>query len=341
MAWASQPKESMKSFMLSLAAFIITSATMAADWVVYEGKEGPGRGKHIVFLSGDEEYRSEEGLPMLAKILAVRYGFKCTVLFPINPDGAIDPNTQTNIPGLAALDSADLCVMLLRFRELPDAEMKHFVDYFNRGKPIIALRTSTHAFAYSRNKQSAYARFDWQNKEWPGGFGQQVLGDTWVNHHGNHGKESTRGIINQEFKAHPVLRGVNDLWGPTDVYGVIHLPADAKILVRGQVLSGMKPGDPPVEGKKNDPMMPLVWVRDYVGEGGKTSRILTTTMGAATDLENEGLRRLVVNACFWATGAEDKIPTKANVDYVGEFKPTNFGFGKFKPGVKPDDLKMP
>ena len=143
-----------------------------------------------------------------------------------------------------------------------------------------------------------------------------------------------------EFKAHPILKGVSDLWGPTDVYGVTHLPADAKVLVRGQVLSGMKPTDPPVEGKKNDPMMPLVWLRDYTGENGKTSKIVTTTMGAANDLENEGLRRLLVNACYWTVGLEDKIPAKANVDYVGEFKPTWFGFGKFKPGVKPADWEL-
>ena len=326
---------------LALAFGFLAAGATAKDCVVYEGQSGPGNGKHIVFLSGDEEYRSEEGLPMLAKILATRHGFKCTVLFSINPtNGTIDPNMQTNLPGMAALDSADLCVMLLRFRELPDAEMKHFVDYFNRGRPIIALRTSTHAFAYDRNKQGAYARFDWRNKEWPGGFGQQVLGDTWVNHHGSHGKESTRGVINEEFKAHPILRGVNDIWGPTDVYGVVHLPADAKVLVRGQVLSGMKPTDPPVEGKKNDPMMALVWLREYAVESGKTSRIVTTTMGASVDLENEGLRRLLVNACYWSVGLQDGIPTKANVDYVGEYKPTWFGFGKFKPGVKPADWEL-
>src|SRR5437660_10285920 len=156
----------------------------AKDRVVYEGKTGPGKGQHLVFLTGDEEYRSEEGLPMLAKILAVRLGFKCTVLFAINPaNGTIDPVTLTNIPGMNALDSADLCVMALRFRELPDEQMKHFVDYLNAGKPIIALRTSTHAFAYQHNRQSPYAQFDWQNQQWPGGFGQQVLGHTWVNHH--------------------------------------------------------------------------------------------------------------------------------------------------------------
>src|SRR6267143_1768732 len=138
--------------LLALLLFTAALALNAKDWVVYEGKEGPGAGKHIVFLSCDEEYRSEEGLPQLAKILAVRHGFKCTVLFSVNPaDGTIDPNNQNNIPGIEALDHADMCVMLLRFRELPDNKMKHFVDFLNAGKPILGLRTSTHAFAYDKN----------------------------------------------------------------------------------------------------------------------------------------------------------------------------------------------
>ena len=330
-----------KSISLAIAASLLLcfiDVATAKDWVTFEGKRGPGQGKHIVFLSGDEEYRSEEGLPMLAKILAERHGFKCTVLFPIK-HGVIDPNTQTNLPGMAALDSADLCVMLLRFRELPDDQMKHFVDYLNHGKPIIALRTSTHAFAYSRNKQSPYAQFDWQSKTWPGGFGQQVLGDTWINHHGDHGKQSTRGIVNDEFKSHPLLRGVMDIWGPTDVYAVAHLPTDAQVLVSGQVLTGMKPNDSAIEGPKNNPMMPLVWVRNYSGTGGKTNQIVTTTMGAATDLESAGLRRLVVNACYWTLGLGKKLKQEPNVDYVGDFKPSAFGFGKFKVGVKPADLE--
>jgi hypothetical protein len=321
-------------------ALVMARPASARDWAVYEGRGGAGQGRHIVFLSGDEEYRSEEGLPMLAKILAQRHGFKCTALFAINPgDGTIDPLTLTNIPGMEALGSADLCVMLLRFRELPDAQMKHFADYLDRGKPVIALRTSTHAFAYSRNRRSAYARFDWQHQQWPGGFGQQVLGETWVSHHGDHGRQSTRGIINEEFKSHPILRGVADVWGPTDVYGVTHLPADARVLVRGQVINGMNPGDPPLEGPKNHPMMPLVWLRDYTGGRGVTNRIVTTTMGAATDLESAGLRRLLVNACYWAVGLADKIPAEANVDYVGGYKPSGFGFGKFKPGVRPADME--
>ena len=313
----------------------------AGDWVTYEGKEGPGRGKHIVFLAGDEEYRSEEAMPMLAKILALRHGFKCTVLFPIDPaDGAIDPNNQTNIVGLETLKTADMVVMELRFRELSDDRMKYFVDYLNAGKPILAIRTSTHAFQYSRNKQSPYAKFDWQSREWPGGFGQQVLGETWVNHHGNHGSESTRGIVNVPLKDHPILRGVDEIWGPTDVYGVVHLPRDAEVLMYGQVLAGMKPADKAVEGPKNNPMMPLVWVRHYRGESGNTSRIVCSTIGAAVDLESEGLRRLFVNAVYWDLGMEDKIPAKANVEYVGDYHPAFFGFGKFKRGLKPSDFEL-
>lgn len=327
---------------LWLALMVLTCGLLsAADRVVYEGKNGPGKGKHIVFLSGDEEYRSEEALPMLAKVLAVRHGFKCTVLFPINPaDGTIDPNNQTNVVGLEAIQSADLVIMLLRFREFPDDQMKFFVDHYNAGKPIIGLRTSTHAFAYGRNKKSPYAKFDWQSKEWPGGFGQQVLGDTWISHHGNHGSQSTRGVINQALSKHPILKGVTDIWGPTDVYGIAHLPADAQVLAYGQILSGMKPTDPPIEGPKNNPMMPLIWVRERPNESGKTNRILCTTMGAASDLESAGLRRLLVNASYWSLGMEKKIKANSNVDPVGEFHPTFFGFGKFKKGVKPADHEL-
>jgi hypothetical protein len=144
--------------------------------------------------------------------------------------------------------------------------------------------------------------------------------------------------LNEELKSVSILRGVSDVWCPTDVYGVIHLPQDARVLMRGQVLSGMKPDAAPVAGTKNDPMMPLVWTRSYSWPNGSVSKIFTTTMGAAVDLENEGLRRLLVNACYWAVGLESKTPEKADVAYVGDYKPRWFGFGKFVKGVKPADL---
>ena len=339
-----------KRFSALLLAFHFTGiAAIAGDRVVYEGKKGPGRGKHIVFLSGDEEYRSEEGLPQLAKILAVQHGFKCTVLFSINKAGEIDPNVQNHEPGMEALDSAELCVMLLRFRGWPDGQMKHFVDYYLAGKPIIALRTSTHAFDFKKDSQSSYKKFGWQNVEWPGGFGRQVLGETWVDHWGRHKSEATRGVIDAGAKDNPLLRGVTDIFGDTDVYEA-HPLADAKVLVWGQVLKGMKPEDPPADYRRktnkgveqgvNDPMQPVVWVREHTNETGKVNRILATTMGSATDLQNEGLRRLLVNGAYRAVGLEKKIPKQAKVDLVGEFKPTMYGFNGFKKGVKPAEHEL-
>ena len=107
----------LSSALASLALLTLPSFAADPQWVTYEGKAGPGKGKHIVFLSGDEEYRSEEALPQLARILSEHHGFKCTVLFPINTEtGEIDPGTKSNTPGMEALNSADLCIMLLRFR---------------------------------------------------------------------------------------------------------------------------------------------------------------------------------------------------------------------------------
>jgi len=239
------------------------------------------------------------------------------------------------LPGAEALDSADALVLSLRFREWPDAQMKHFVDAYLAGKPLIALRTSTHAFNYENHSESPYAIFSYNSKAWPGGFGKQVLGETWVAHHGTHKKEATRGIIEPSAQDDPLLRGVTDIFGNSDVY-TANPPPDAKILVRGQVLSGMNPTDAPVQGPKNEPMQPVVWTRLYKNEAGTINKILCTTMGAATDLQNEGLRRLIVNAVYWDAGLE--VPARADVNYVGQYKPSMYGFGGYVKGIKPDDL---
>jgi len=308
--------------------------------VVYEGKKGPGRGKHVVLVSGDEEYRSEETLPELAQILAEHHGFKCTVLFAIDPDdGTINPNQSDNIPGLEALRDADLLVLFTRFRRLPESQMRELVDYIESGRPIIGMRTATHAF--DNKAGDPYARYGWQSKDWEGGFGRQVLGETWINHHGKHGSESTRGIIAPGQASNPILRGITDgdIWGPTDVYGVrLPLPGDSQPLVLGQVLDGMKPTDAPVAGAQNDPMMPIAWTKTYTGKEGKTARIFTTTMGASQDFASEGVRRLLVNACYWGLGMEDKIPERSDVTIVGSFDPQPFRNNGFKPGVRPADL---
>ncbi|MCO5297265.1 MAG: ThuA domain-containing protein [Fimbriimonadaceae bacterium] len=327
----------------ALAALALTTLPTQRSWVVYEGNSGPGQGKHVVFLAGDEEYRSEEGLPQLARILAFRHGFKCTVLFSIGPNGTIDPNRHDHQPGMEALDSADLCVMLLRFRQWPDAQLRHFADYLASGKPIVALRTSTHAFDYPADSPSPYRRFGWRSGEWPGGFGRHVLGETWISHWGVHGKQATRGV--PVAKDAPLLNGVHDLFCTTDVYEASP-PTDAEVLVRGQVVEGMGPDDPPATGRKktaqgteqplNEPMMPVAWTRAPRNGFGK---VFTTTMGAATDLLNEDLRRLLVNAAYWGVGLD--VPSRADVDLVGPYQPSPFGFDGFRKGVKPADLAWP
>jgi type 1 glutamine amidotransferase len=315
-------------------------------WVVYDGFAGPGKGKHIVLVSGDEEYRSEEALPQLGKILARHHGFKCTVLFAIDPKtGEINPNVNNNIPGLENLKTADLMIIATRFRNLPEEQMKYIAEYVEAGKPVIGMRTATHAFNGMKGK---FAKYNWNNgdKNYKQGFGRQILGETWVSHHGNHGSQSTRGILAKGKERHPILKGIKDgdIWGPTDVYGATPL-APSEILVYGQVLVGMKSTDKPLEGKKNDPMMPIAWTRTLPpstsgrgagGEGNrKAARVFTTTMGASQDLESEGTRRMLVNAAYWTLGMEDQLPNSSKVDLVGNYRPTRFSFNGYTKGVRP------
>lgn len=333
--------------------FLVSNPTLAEEgklWVTYPGGEGPGQGKHIVLVAGDDEYRTEEALPMLGKILSVHHGFKCTVLFPINPEtGEIQPNYQKNIPGLEALNDADLMIMGLRFRDLPDEQMKHMDAYIQSGKPMIGLRTSTHAF--NIRSSDTYKKYSWRSnvKGWQGGFGKQVLGETWVAHHGKHGGESTRGIIPDSAKNHPINRGIKpgSIWGDSDVYTInLPLPGDSTPVVMGAVLTGMNPDDPvSTRDRKgvpiNDPMMPLTWTKTYETESGKKARVMTSTLGAATDLVSEGSRRMVINGAYWALGMEDKIPAEGTkVDLVGEYKPTKFGFKTAKKGMTPADYVL-
>lgn len=322
--------------LLASAATVLTLTTMShaeKDWVEYPAGQGAGKGKHVVLIAGDEEYRSEEGMPMLGKILSQHHGFKCTVLFSVS-DGVIDPNAGTSLSNPAALDSADAIVMLIRFRKWPDETMARFDAAMKRGVPVVGLRTSTHAFQLPGS--SAFKSYNQ--------YGKETLGEKWVSHWGKHKVEATRGIAETANAGHPILSGVSDVFGDSDVYEAAP-PADAKILMRGQVLKGMEPGDPPAEYSKkradggeqpiNDPMMPVAWTREIKTASGATQKIFTNTMGAATDLKSEGLRRMVVNAVFWGLGLE--VPAKADVTVVGDFKAEMYGFNTFRKGVKPSD----
>lgn len=323
-----------------ISLFVLLSASLvAADPFLLFPPQGKAKGRNIVLISGDEEYRSEESLPQLAKILSARHGFRCTVLFAIDKkDGTINPAEVSNIPGLEALDSADLLILLTRFRDLPDDQMKHLAAYIESGKPIVGIRTATHAFQLKTSP--TYAKYTWNAAD--GGFGRVVLGETWIKHHGQHGKQSSRGVINTAEASHPILTGIRpgEIWSKTDVYEAkLPLPGDSRTLIFGRVLSGMEPKDAPVEGPPNDPMMPIAWVKTYTGTAGKAARIFTTTLGTSEDLLTEANRRLLVNAAYWALELDKQIKPGFDVGLVGDYRPHPFGFGTHVKGLTPADLQ--
>ena len=335
------------SLLAALAAMLLALPAVAAEaftsgpgWLEFPAGKGPGAGKHVVLLSGDEEYRSEESMPMLARILSERHGFRCTVLFS-HDEGVVNPNNTASLGKPEALDSADALVLGLRFRKWNEAALAKFDAAIKRGVPIVATRTSTHAFS-GIPKDSPFASYNWNNE---GGFGRKVLGETWVSHWGNHKSEATRTAVEPGAEKLALLNGVGQIFGDTDVYEA-HPQADARILLRGLVLKGMNPDDPLSERSKktaakqeqgvNSPAMPVAWTREVPNAGGTKNRVLTTTMASASDLQDESLRRLLVNGVFWGLGLE--VPAKADVTPVVEWKPSKYSFNMFHPGLKAEDF---
>ena len=192
-------KKGVSALLVTLACAVLRALAGVAQnphLVVYQGDKGPGAGKHIVWLAGDHEYRGEESLPALARIMARHYGFKCSVFFTTDPKtGFIEPGSS-NISGLEALETADLLVVFLRFQDFPDDEMQHIVDYLDRGGPVVGYRTATHAFQIKR-PDAKFLKYTWNNQspDYPGGFGRQVLGETWVSHYGRNHEQSSRLLL--------------------------------------------------------------------------------------------------------------------------------------------------
>lgn len=325
----------------------LTAHAVVEPWVEFEGTgDGPGAGKRVVLVSGDEEYRSEEGLPLLGRMLSEHFGFHSTVLFAWNEEGGfVDPNHQGNIPGMEALDDADLMIILTRFRNPTDAQMAALDRYLKAGKPVVGLRTSTHGFQFPGDSPWAHYSngYSGPTEGWQGGFGRVVLGEQWIMHHGGHKADSTHGIIPAEATDHPITRGLSDrdVWGSTNVYGLrLPLPGDSFPVVLGQVTRragridtddlffGMRQTDSEPRGMdRNNPMMPVAWTRTYQVPGGELGRAFTSTMGASTDLLTEGTRRMVLQGALWALGLEDAIPEEGVVaDIVGPYEPTQFNF---------------
>lgn len=315
----------------------------STQWLTYSGGDGPGKGKHIVLIAADQEYRSEQSMPMMAKILSAHHGFDCTVLFGVNDKGDVDPTMpvypekgkegefkQHHIPGLEYLASADLVIFFTRLLTLPMSERQLIVKYIDSGKPIIALRTANHGF----NAPLPY-KVNGKQVNW----GNDILGGTFMGHHGRWHADSTRGVIVEEQKQHPILTGVSDIWGNSDVYRTYKegtsLPADCTALVWGQPLMGRKHDDPP--NTKLEPL-PVAWIKNWHTSEGKSARVFHCTMGSGHDFESAGLRRLIINAAYWTMGIEASISANSSVDIVGSFRPLESGFNYKELGVTPQPV---
>lgn len=308
------------------------------QWLTFPGGDGPGKGRHIVLIAADQEYRSEQSMPMMARILSTHHGFDCTVLFGVNERGEVDPTMPVypekgqefkshHIPGTEHLASADLVIFFCRLLTLPTNEQQNIVKYIDSGKPIIAIRTANHGFL-----PALPYKIEGRTVHW----GNDVLGGTFMNHHGRWHADSTRGILVEALKDHPILTGVTDIWGTSDVYRTYKeggsLPAGCTALVWGQPLMGRKHDDAP--NLKLEPL-PVAWFKNWQTSGGRSARVFNTTMGSGDDLESAGLRRLIINAAYWGMGMEAAISPTRSVEIVGKYKPLGSGFNYQELGVVP------
>jgi hypothetical protein len=323
-----------------LSLLLATSAMALAAPLTFEGTEGPGKGKHIVFIANDHEYRSEETCPLIAKILAKHHGFKCTVLFGVDDNGHIKAGGAP-IPDIEVLKEADLLFFYTRFMTLPDDQADALVAYFERGGPTIGLRTSTHCFNGQKGKW-AKLNFNYSGEDYLGGLGEQVYGNTWhkergQDHYGqNHQKGSRMSPI--AGVTHPIFTGVTPFHAYSGAYSS-RPPAGSTPLLQVEVLDTFEPGDKLQEGKE---AVNAGWARDfYVAPSGekKEARVVYSSFGASEDLKDESARRFLINSTYWALGLEDQIKADSEVSFVGGYNPSPYTTGAFfRENVKPSDL---
>lgn len=214
---------------------------------------GDPKPARVVVVAAEQEYDAKDILPAFAKEeLETRFGCKCTIL---------TSDSTTNIPGLDALDSADLLIMFMRRRTLPDAQLKHFRDYFDSGRPVVALRTSSHAF-----------------QNWLA-FDQQVLGCHYQNHYP--AKGTLHVSLAEKAKDDPLTRGVRAFDSDASLYRIAPLTDSAAPLLVG------KWDDKPEE--------PVAITNTYKG-----GRIFYTSLGHPDDFKLPAFRKLLVNGVAWA-----------------------------------------
>lgn len=324
----------MNKILFTLLIMTCAGKLFAAS-IVYEGTSGIGVGKHIVFLASDHEYRSEESCPALARILAKHHGFKCTVVFGTDDAGYIKAGSS-DISGIEALEEADLFFVICRFLNPPTEQMAAIDAYLKRGGPVVGLRTSSHGFKIP--KDSKFHKYDFRSKVegFENGFGQQILGNTWVGHHGKNHTQICRQEIVPEQKNHVILTGVADMiYNYVGGY-VAHPGEDFTVLTNIQPLKSMDRDSSPDPEK---PAMASTWTRHYEDADGDKHRVFHSTSGTAQDFLEEDYRRLIINGALWAMGMENAIRPDLEISFVGPYHPSDFSFDGAVPGVKPSDLE--
>jgi type 1 glutamine amidotransferase len=261
---------------------------------------------HVVFVTGDDEYRSEITMPMIAAILEKAHGMKTSVAY-----ARPRPQTKDHIEGLEALATADLMVMFTRFRALPEQELAPILAYVESGKPLVGLRTTTHAFLYPEGSP---------RQPLNDGFGRNIFGQKWITHHGH--ESSTDVALHDANRSHPILRGVAPFHARSWLYHVAPLAGEGNtVLLDGTSINSNKKA----KAAEFPLMQPVAWTRQYKG-----ARVFFTTLGHPADFEHESMRRLLINGILWTLGRD--IPTGgANADVQGTYvAPESFDLSKVK-----------
>ena len=223
----------------------------------------------VMFISAESEYGADESLPEFANELEMKCGLACEII-----QGSTDRSSEERdyITGFEELSNADLVVLFVRRRAFPVLQMEHFRDYLSSGKPLVALRTSSHAFD-TRGKHPD-GHIEWRK------FDPEVLGGNYNGHHGS-GPVCTV-TVEASAEAHPILAGVQiPFTSVSSLYKANPLTKSTKALLVGSI-----------PGKKPEP---VAWTNRY----GK-SRIFYTSLGHVDDFKNAQFRRLLINAVFWA-----------------------------------------
>ena len=324
--------------MLVMLSLLPVAATLAA-----------ARAPHIVLIAADDEYRSEESLPMLGRILEQRYGFRVSLRFAVDPvTGLVSPPQQDNVPGLDALDDADLMIVYARFRRLPQQQLAPLLRYVESGKPIVGFRTSTHLFRYPQSAADAKpdGLAEQFNAQWP----RKVFGQQWLVHHGHFSDGDiplTDVSILSGQETHPILRGVKPFQAMSWLY---HIEGDGDqlagndntrllwgVALKSRVGEYLVPGYKERYAGRHFPWTsPVAWTHLYETGSGKKARVFFTTLGHPYDFKEASMRKLALNGIFWALGKESDIPQDGlNVDFVGAYEPLNSGVGTFRAGMEP------